>query len=776
MSSNKCFFTYLSHVERYSDPKIERIKIGTADGNKVVVGIDSRVNDTGILFYPDCQLDPAFMAEHGLNSSNFKNGRVRVARFKGEWSEALFIPKTPTEVATMFGKRYDLGESLPEKEGVYKVYIPPIKNSNKTGTQNQAGGKFKRGTLPEFPQHFDTQQLRSYLKDIERKFMEGWKASISLKVHGTCLQANSRILMADNTIKQIKDISIGDMVQSKDGPTKVIDTFNYPNINNWKEIKVSHIGGTSKLVCTNDHLIYTEKGFVQCDSLNEGDEIYLFKNQISPTEVQKDFHEGKLWGDGYFNNHLSLEWSHSKKYEEYFNYCYSAFGNLSGDITEKESGYGSETLFTCNKVSRFLNSSPTYLNPRVLAIWYMDDGNLMHSDFQSDRAMISVCRYSEDEIDNKIIPLFASLNLYPVKTNNSDGHNRLRFNLEEANKLFDLISPYIPECMRYKLPKDYVYNFSDNFDYQIGETKGYLYLSRIESINDISLSSKENKKRYDITTESHSFIANNIVVHNSARVGHIRVPKDFPWYIKLKLWTRRLFRMSNHELLVELDEKYYNTLGDYERVIGTRRTILSEQKKKDDDGFHSVSFRERSSYFKDKLEKDVVVYYEVVGWEKEGVSIMAKGPNGYYDYGLPNGEFAIQVYRITIGGKDLPVEKMEDYSIKALGLYPVKRMTGIIDSQSLVVAEHPFHYLIKQIEQCFEESRNVNEFWYSDEYGPDFCRYKHVNEGIVLRLDPPEGAPEGTRPQFYKLKRPEFYAEEGLIKAAEIAEKDLEQE
>lgn len=770
MSSNKCYFTTLQRVYRYSDPEINRIAIGEVDGNKVVVGINSEVGTTGVFFYPDCILTESFRELHGLTSSSFKNGRVRVARFKGEWSEGLFLPMTSEEVFGLFGETFEIGDPLPEHPDVYEVYVPKIKN---TGTQsNQAGGKFKRGVLPEFPMHFDTEQFRSSVKEVERLFNSEYTLSISIKVHGTCLQANSRILMADGSIKQIKDILVGDIVQSKDGPTKVIDTFNYPNINNWKEIKVSHIGGTSKLVCTNDHLIYTEKGFVQCDSLNEGDEIYLFKNQIFPTEIQKDFHEGKLWGDGYFNKHLSLEWSHSKKNEEYFNYCYFAFGNLSGDITEKESGYGSEILFTSNKVSRFLNSSPTYLNPRVLAIWYMDDGNLMHSDFQSDRAMISVCRYSEEEIDNKIIPLFASLNLYPVKTNNSDGHNRLRFNLEEANKLFDIISPYIPECMRYKLPKDYKSNFSDNFDYQVGETKGYLYLSKIDSINDTSLPSKENKKRYDITTESHSFIANNIVVHNSARTGHVRVPKDFTWYEKTKIKLMKIFHYDWVKYTRELEERNFFIPGDYQIVNGSRRVILTEEKAKEDSGYHSTSFRDRSSYFKDNLEKDVVVFYEVVGWESEDTPIMAKGPNGFYDYGIPKGEFAIQVYRITKNGVDLPVEAMEEYSLSMLNLAPVYRPVGLyhIDTCS-------FSDVMGVISDQFEKSAKVPCFGYIDQdCNARLTLYTHVNEGIVIRMDPPSMVADTRPPKFFKLKRPEFYEEEGKIKAAELSKLSLEQE
>ena len=92
MSSKKCYFTTIQKVERYSDPEINRIAIGEVDGNKVIIGINSEVGTTGIFFYPDCILSESFRESHGLTSSSFKNGRVRVARFKGEWSEGLFLP------------------------------------------------------------------------------------------------------------------------------------------------------------------------------------------------------------------------------------------------------------------------------------------------------------------------------------------------------------------------------------------------------------------------------------------------------------------------------------------------------------------------------------------------------------------------------------------------------------------------------------------------------------------------------------------------------------
>ena len=441
MSSKKCYFTTIQKVERYSDPEINRIAIGEVDGNKVVIGINSEVGTTGIFFYPDCILTESFRESHGLTSSSFKNGRVRVARFKGEWSEGLFLPMTKEEVRDLFDQRFEIGDALPEHPDVYEVYIPKIKNS---GTQsNQAGGKFKRGVLPEFPMHFDTEQFRSSIKEVERLFNSEYTLSISIKYHGT-----------------------------------------------------------------------------------------------------------------------------------------------------------------------------------------------------------------------------------------------------------------------------------------------------------------------------------------SARTGHVRVPKDFTLYEKAKIKFMKFFHYDWPKYVRELEERNFFIPGDYQIVNGSRRVILTEEKKIEDSGYHSTSFRDRSSYFKEILEKDVVVFYEVVGWENENTPIMAKGPNGFYDYGIPKGEFAIQVYRITKNGVDLPVKEMEEYSLSMLNLAPVYRPvdTYHINTDS-------FSDVMGIISEQFEKSAKVPCFGYIDEgCNPRLTNYTHVNEGIVIRMDPPPMVADTRPPKFFKLKRPEFYEEEGKIKAAELSKLSLEQE
>jgi hypothetical protein len=443
MSSIKCFFTSLQEVRNFPDPEINRIAIGTVDGNTVVVGINSYVGMPGILFYPDCVLSEDFKTKQGLTSSSFKSGRVRVARFKGVWSEALFIPMSEDEVFELFGERFALGSPLPEKSDIYSVYLPKVKSIN--ASSNQAGGKFKRGELPTFPQHMDTEQLRSYVKEIERLFKSGWNASISLKLHGT-----------------------------------------------------------------------------------------------------------------------------------------------------------------------------------------------------------------------------------------------------------------------------------------------------------------------------------------SGRTGHVRVPKDFSTLQKAKAWfINKVLRRSAKEYLEAIENKnYLNCDGPYQIVNGTRRVILSEKEKIADNGFYPISFREKTSYFDINIPKNYNIYYEIVGWECEDKPIMARTPNYTFSYGIPNGDFAIFVYRVTHFGIDLNVFDMGQFCSEVLNLGTVPLLTPVVNKNNT-----SWEDLLKQINETYEYSRGIKRVpvVYSDtSFG--VLEYDHINEGIVLRMDPPESEKNYTKAKFFKMKLPEFYEEEGLIKSAENARVSLEQE
>ena len=93
------------------------------------------------------------------------------------------------------------------------------------------------------------------------------------------------------------------------------------------------------------------------------------------------------------------------------------------------------------------------------------------------------------------------------------------------------------------------------------------------------------------------------------------------------------------------------------------------------------------------------------------------------------------------------------------------------------IDDYSFSEVMSVISEQFEKSAKVPCFGYIDqECNARLTHYTHVNEGIVIRMDPPPMVADTQPPKFFKLKRPEFYEEEGKIKAAELSKLSLEQE
>lgn len=93
-----------------------------------------------------------------------------------------------------------------------------------------------------------------------------------------CLWKEEKVLMADGTLKKIKDIQVGEQVITVDPvslqrkPSKVIN--HYVKATDKPIITVTTISGRS-LVCTNDHLILTNNGWKQAGKLSRADLICI---------------------------------------------------------------------------------------------------------------------------------------------------------------------------------------------------------------------------------------------------------------------------------------------------------------------------------------------------------------------------------------------------------------------------------------------------------------------------------------------------------------------
>jgi hypothetical protein len=239
-----------------------------------------------------------------------------------------------------------------------------------------------------------------------------------------------------------------------------------------------------------------------------------------------------------------------------------------------------------------------------------------------------------------------------------------------------------------------------------------------------------------------------------------------------------VFKKYKRTLLDRIFRREGTPIYDWGYVSGTRRTVLEDYSG----GYYgSNEFREEhSKTFEGKLWKGETVYYEIVGYTKDGGTIMGKANNKKlndkefikqygnettFSYGcVPNPgavhhdhmedekQSDMYVYRMTMTNEDGQViEYTPDfmrYRCEMMGIKTVPLFTqfhldpGLLEFETRTPGE-----IVKNCAECYYA-------------GPDPIGKTHVREGVVVRIV--------NRPKFtaYKHKNFEFKVLEGIIKDA----------
>ena len=226
-----------------------------------------------------------------------------------------------------------------------------------------------------------------------------------------------------------------------------------------------------------------------------------------------------------------------------------------------------------------------------------------------------------------------------------------------------------------------------------------------------------------------------------------------------------VFKGYQRTLLDRILHREGTPIYDWGYVSGTRRTILENY----DGGYYGDnSFREEhSKVFEEKLWKGETVYYEVVGYTKNGNTIMGKANNKklndkefvkkygnetIFSYGCEPGESDMYVYRMTMTNEDgQEVEYTPEfmrYRCEQMGVKTVPVLwKGIIPENPASKTDDTIDHgeWVKNVAECFYE-------------GPDPIGKIHIREGVVVRIV--------NRPKFtaYKHKNFEFKVLENIIK------------
>lgn len=90
------------------------------------------------------------------------------------------------------------------------------------------------------------------------------------------------------------------------------------------------------------------------------------------------------------------------------------------------------------------------LTLRTFAVWFMDDGS--NKSKECNGRLLCTHGFTEKEVDFLVSALKQKFGLLCCPRKQRDG-TEIYINAQSANKLYSLLSPYICDSMRYKLPR-----------------------------------------------------------------------------------------------------------------------------------------------------------------------------------------------------------------------------------------------------------------------------------------------------------------------------------
>jgi len=292
--------------------------------------------------------------------------------------------------------------------------------------------------------------------------------------------------------------------------------------------------------CTPDHKILTPYGYRKASELKKGEEIIVKGQKFS--KEQKSVLIGSMLGDGGMSDpdcrtSPQIVFTQGDDQKDYLRFKQKIFGNNAGKTQKGKSGYTDKPVWRIAinvldetyqiaqeriisgkhpsgrkrwiPTNRFLN----WIDEQALCIWYLDNGSLgKHRLINGDYSYSSTIhseRFSRD--DNRRIAKFLERRFYlfPKITPDSRGYFNLRFNKEETNKLMKIITPFVPECMSYKIIEE--------GKYQIKKVKmPDTTIGRVKSIEEVIPTSRY---VFDIeVADYHNYVAGNIVVSNCSMI------------------------------------------------------------------------------------------------------------------------------------------------------------------------------------------------------------------------------------------------------------------
>jgi uracil-DNA glycosylase family 4 len=290
----------------------------------------------------------------------------------------------------------------------------------------------------------------------------------------------------------------------------------------------------SSVQLTGDHPVLSERGYVRVDELVEGDRIATGQGLSA---LAHDVVCGSLLGDSSIRAAASmLTMSHSEHQAAYADFKMQLLAELrpSREAREVRAVVGGDrtygTVHVRTRAHRALGILrrdfyrprkvvPEWiadrLNARMLAFWFMDDGyTRIRPGGRQPLAEIGSASFSEADLQI----LLRALGRLGVPAKASRG--RIYFDVSATRRLSELIAPYVPPVMRYKLHPDVESRVP--FDYSLLSAGDPVVMYDEVELEDVSARIDPHDRTFfciDVE-DTHNFVTAGGVVHNCRPPGN----------------------------------------------------------------------------------------------------------------------------------------------------------------------------------------------------------------------------------------------------------------
>jgi recombination protein RecA len=373
-----------------------------------------------------------------------------------------------------------------------------------------------------------------------------------------CFEANSKVTLANGAKEKIgklvdfpklhnPEIFCYDIDRKLVLPSYVSELHNNGKKESFWNLAFESISGSGKqgFNCTPEHEIITPNGDIKAKNVKVGD-LAFHRIERNISKKQYELLYGSLLGDGHISKShrytANYREEHCLQQSEYLKWKLLLLSNLFNQedldftqnkyktcvsITSKSSYefYELHSKFYEKLNEKFVKILPNnlneYITPFALAILYMDDGTL-------DKRIDNTCK----------IPVFYTPTIYTSSFSVGENERLIKlindtYNLGftyypkyggkiqtfkiGAKKFFELIAPYVPESMQYKLPEEYKGKYNHDKVIENMFINSYYDIAPVKClISKPTRQSLKTKTGYDLSVDlAQNYFVSDILVHNS---------------------------------------------------------------------------------------------------------------------------------------------------------------------------------------------------------------------------------------------------------------------